>query len=70
MLKEIQEKFISDPKRPEVRNGNEFMFLAYLEILPEYEKLADLTLENDGDEETGFEKLVKIIQAELDHVTP
>jgi shikimate kinase len=70
MLKEIREKFIPDPKRPEVRNGNEFMFLAYKDMLPEYEKLADFTVENDGDEDAGLEKLMQIIRAELDHASP
>ncbi|MDR1470196.1 MAG: hypothetical protein LBT00_13005 [Spirochaetaceae bacterium] len=65
MLNEVRAKFIPDPKRPEVRNGNEFMLYEYMAMLPEYEKLADFTVENDGGEEAGLEKLVAIIRAEL-----
>jgi shikimate kinase len=67
MLKQIKEKFIPDPERPEVRDGNELMVYIYRDMLPEYEKLADFTVENDGDEDEGLEKLIKIIRAELDH---
>jgi shikimate kinase len=66
MLNEIKEKFIPDPERPEVRDGNELMVYIYRDMMPEYEKLADFTVENDGDEQAGLEKLIKIIRAELD----
>jgi shikimate kinase len=66
MLNEVREKFIPDPKNPNIHNGNEFMINMYIEMLPEYEKLADFTVENDGGKEAGLEKLVSIIRAELD----
>jgi hypothetical protein len=37
-------------------------------LVSEYEKLADFTLENDGDEKSGLEKLINIIRTEIDSV--
>jgi shikimate kinase len=64
MLEEIREKFIPDPARPEVMDAKELSVHLYRELIPEYEKLADFTLENDGDEKSGLEKLINIIRTE------
>jgi shikimate kinase len=70
MLKEIQDRFIPDPKNPDIRDGNELMVYVYQDTLPEYERLADFIVENNGDVETGLEKLIKIIRAETARVIP
>jgi shikimate kinase len=63
--KDLVENFIPNPKKPEeTREKNELMIQIYMNMLPEYEKLADFTVENDGDEAAGLAKLVKIIWAE------
>ena len=65
MLKEIRERFVHDPERPEVRDMRELGVYSYRKVLPEYEALADIILENDHGEEAGLEALIKIIRAEL-----
>jgi shikimate kinase len=64
ILKEIRDRGSPNPDRPEVRDGNELLVELYRNTIPEYEKMADFTLENDDDEEAGLEGLVKIIRAE------
>jgi shikimate kinase len=63
ILEEAKKHIISGPGQPEWRDANELMVHLYREVMPDYEKLADFTLENYGDEETGLAKLVEIIQA-------
>jgi shikimate kinase len=63
MLEEAKKHVISKPGQPEKRDANELMVYLYREVMPDYEKLADFTLENYGDEETGLAKLAEIIQA-------
>jgi hypothetical protein len=47
-----------------MRSGNELMVYTYRDALPEYESIADFTLENDGGVKASLEKLIKIILAE------
>jgi shikimate kinase len=70
MLKEIKEKFIPDTKNPKVRNWKEFLVYEYHDALPEYERLADFTVENDSGVEAGLEKLIEIIRAETGRTAP
>jgi shikimate kinase len=65
MLKEILERFVPDPARPEMHDARELGVHLYRNILPEYERLADITLENDSGEEVGLETLIKIIRTEI-----
>jgi shikimate kinase len=62
ILEEAQKHVIRKPGQPERRDANELMVYLYREVMPDYEKLADFTLENYGDEETGLAKLVELIQ--------
>jgi shikimate kinase len=64
MLDEIKKRGPVNPEKPEVKDMDELKVYLYRDLIPEYEKLADFTLENDSDEEAGLEKLVKIIRAE------
>jgi shikimate kinase len=63
VLEEAKKHAISKPGQPDSRDANELMVHLYREVMPDYEKLADFTLENYGDKETGLAKLVEIIQA-------
>jgi shikimate kinase len=64
MLDEIRKRGPVNPEKPEVKDMDELRVYLYRDLIPEYEELADFTMENDGDVEAGLEKLVKIIQAE------
>ncbi|MDR0719713.1 MAG: hypothetical protein LBF78_08770, partial [Treponema sp.] len=66
MIKKMQERFVPNPKEPETQSTNALRVFLYKEVMSEYEKLADLVVENDGDEEAGLEKLIKAIKAEMD----
>ncbi|MDR1893493.1 MAG: hypothetical protein LBQ61_02215 [Spirochaetales bacterium] len=66
MIRKIREKHPPRPEAPHEYNMNEIMALEYKKMIPEYEKLADWTLENDNGQDAGLEKLIKIIRAELD----
>ncbi|MDR2747789.1 MAG: hypothetical protein LBB77_10140 [Treponema sp.] len=70
MLQEIRERFIPDPARPELRDARELSVHLYRESMPVYEGLADFILENDGDEKSGLEKLIRLIRAEIDRAKP
>jgi shikimate kinase len=62
MLEEIREQFVPDPESPNAHDMRELMVHIYRDKIPEYEKLTDLVMENDGDEAAGLEKLTKIIR--------
>jgi shikimate kinase len=66
MLREIRKKHPPRPEAPNVHDMNELMVLAYKKMIPEYEKLADFTVENDSGRDAGLEKLIKTIRAALD----
>jgi shikimate kinase len=52
------------PARSATRNANKLGAELYRDLMPEYEKLADFTLENNGDEESGLKGLITIIQSQ------
>jgi shikimate kinase len=64
ILDEIQKKGPPNPEKPEIQDADILGVHLYRNTMSEYERLADFTVENDGNEEAGLEKLVKIIQAE------
>jgi hypothetical protein len=66
MIREIRKKYPPRPEEPDVHDMNELMVFAYKKMIPEYERLADFTVENDNGQDAGLEKLIKIIRAELD----
>jgi shikimate kinase len=66
MIREIREKHPPRPEEPNVHDMNELVVFVYKEMIPEYEKLADFTVENDQGLDAGLEQLIKIIRAELD----
>ncbi|MDR2768572.1 MAG: hypothetical protein LBB82_09645 [Treponema sp.] len=64
MLEEIQKEFVPDPEALNAHDVRELMVHIYRDKIPEYENLADLIVENDGDEAAGLEKLTKLIRSE------
>jgi shikimate kinase len=64
MLDEIRKEFAPRPETPDKHDMRELMVKMYRDAMPEYEKLADFIMENDGDEAAGVEKLTKIIRSE------
>jgi shikimate kinase len=64
LLAEIRKKGPPDPERPEVQDIGVLRVHLYREVMPEYERLADFTVENNGGEDAGVEKLLEIIRAE------
>jgi shikimate kinase len=64
MLEEIRKKFVPVPDKPDTHDIRELMVHMYKNAIPEYEKLADVVMENDGDETAGLEKLTQIIRSE------
>ncbi|MDR2768462.1 MAG: hypothetical protein LBB82_09090 [Treponema sp.] len=64
MIREIQKEFTPNPEEPNAHDVRELMVHIYRDEIPEYEELADFTLENDGDEAAGLEKLTNIIRSE------
>jgi shikimate kinase len=64
MLDEIRKRGPVNPEKPEIRDMDELGVYLFRDLIPDYEKLADFTVENDGGVEAGLEKLVKLIQAE------
>jgi shikimate kinase len=64
MLDEIRKEFVPRPEAPNTHDVRELMVKMYRDAMPEYEKLADFIMENDGDEAAGVEKLTKIIRSE------
>jgi hypothetical protein len=66
LILEIREKHPPRPEAPNVYDMSELIVLSYKETIPEYEKIADFTVENDSGLDAGLEKLIKIIRAELE----
>jgi shikimate kinase len=58
--KEILARGLPDPARPHLRDADELMVQLYRDTVPNYERLADFTVENNDGEEAGLEKLVKM----------
>jgi shikimate kinase len=70
MIKEMQERVVPNSKEPAARKADTLRMSLYREVMSEYERLADLVVENDDGEEAGLEKLIKTIQAEMDRGKP
>jgi shikimate kinase len=64
MSRETRKKRAANPAKSGGWNATEAGARLYKDLMPEYEKLADFTLENNGDEDSGLKGLVTIIQSQ------